>query len=108
MELDRQPDPGARRIDFQVSDGRTTSTETVQVTVKESGGVGSPVFRQPLGTGTTLDLSKHDCIDVKVLVEDTDSTEVSIDELPPFVEGAQLMQTGPFDAETPDNHNALA
>jgi hypothetical protein len=92
---DRNTTPYA--FDFKVTDGKATTTETVQITVGDSTG-SAPVFRQPLGTGTTLDLSTDKCIDVAIVVEDTDSTMVTISEDQPQIEGGMLNVTGPFDA----------
>ncbi len=84
-------------FDFKVSDGKATATETVQITV--SGAAGSaPVFREPLGTGTTLDLSMQMCIDVLVTIDDTAATTVTISELDPQIDGSMLTQTDDFDA----------
>ncbi len=92
---DRSETPYA--FDFNVSDGKATSTESIQITVKDSVG-SAPIFRQPLGTGTTLDLDKTDTVEVKILVEDTDSTATTISEADPPIEGGTLDQTGPFEA----------
>jgi hypothetical protein len=85
-------------FDFKVSDGKATTTETVQITVGGMGGA-APVFRQPLGTGTTLDLTQSNCIDVSIVVEDTDSTQVVIAEDDPQIDGSTLTQTDAFDAD---------
>ncbi|HEX6039137.1 hypothetical protein, partial [Longimicrobium sp.] len=45
------------------------------------------------GTGTTLDVSMRECIDVDILVEDTDSGDVVIAQDAPVIEGAELEQT---------------
>lgn len=87
----------AYAFDFTVSDGKSTSVETVQITVGDSSG-SSPVFRKPLGTGTTLDLTMQTCLDVPVLVEDPDSTEVTLEQADPKIAGAELTQEGPFEA----------
>lgn len=91
---DRSETPYA--FDFAVNDGKTTTTETIQLTVKDSAG-SAPIFRQPLGTGSTLDLDKTDTIEIKILVEDTDSTATTLGQNDPPIEGAELSQTGPFE-----------
>jgi hypothetical protein len=83
-------------FDFKVTDGKATTTETVQITVADSPGGTAPVFRQPLGTGTTLDLSMAMCIDVNILVEDSDSTMVTLADEDPKIDGAMLTQTDAF------------
>jgi hypothetical protein len=92
---DRNTQPWA--FDFRVSDGSATTTETVQIMVSDAAGA-APVFRKPLGTGTTLDLANASCIDIDILVEDLDSTDVDIVEEDPKIAGASLTQTGPFEA----------
>lgn len=85
-------------FDFIVSDGSHTATETIEITVRDAGGEGSPIFRQPLGTGTTLDLGTDDCLEINILVEDSDSPMVTIEQLDPLIEGAELLASGPFGA----------
>ncbi len=88
-------DVGPWFFDFSVSDGSHTTTETIQIEVKSAVGVNSaPIFREPLGTGTTLDLSTESCVDVKVVVEDQDSSSVVISQGAPQIEGALLQSTG--------------
>jgi hypothetical protein len=84
-------------FDFSVSDGKATTTETVQITVTDGQGA-APVFREPLGTGTTLDLSMMTCIDVAIVVEDNDSTMVTISEADPQIDGSTLTQMDAFTA----------
>jgi hypothetical protein len=93
---DRSPTPYA--FDFRASDGKATTTETVRITVNDAGATSGPVFREPLGTGTTLDLDKTSCIDVPILVDDTGATQVTIAEGAPQIDGAMLMVSGPFAA----------
>lgn len=88
-------DVGVWYVDFVASDGDNQTTLTVEIEVKSAvGGVGAPVFRQPLGTGTTLDLEDADCLDVDILVEDQDSTSVVIAQEAPVIEGATIQSTG--------------
>jgi hypothetical protein len=92
-------DLGQHGFDFFVSDGTSEARETVSIEVEHSDeGSGAPVFVQPLGTGTTLDLEKKSCIEVAVAVEDPDSLEVALTQEEPVVEGAELAQEGPFSA----------
>src|SRR6185295_4934698 len=86
-------------FDFKASDGDHDSTLPVTVEVRSAiGDATTPVFRQPLGTGTTLDLAVHTCVDLDVIVEDQDSVAVTIAQEEPVIEGAQLDQTGPLTA----------
>ena len=52
----------------------------------------TPIFRQPLGTGTTLDLAVRDCLDLDILVEDQDTINVTIAHEEPIIEGSNLSQ----------------
>jgi hypothetical protein len=50
-------DIGNHPFDFVVSDGSNDTTVTINIDVKSAiGSATAPVFRQPLGTGTTVDL----------------------------------------------------
>lgn len=92
-------DVGVHFIDFTVTDGSFTETETITIEVKASVGVNdAPIFREPLGTGATLDLSSKSCIELRIVVEDPDTPEVFIDHEPPRIEGAELIQETGFTA----------
>jgi hypothetical protein len=88
-------DVGTWAVDFTVSDGGMTTTETVNIEVKPGVSEG-PVFRKPLGPGTTLDLGLHNCVDVEVVVEDTSVADVKISLEP--LQGSVLSATGPQSA----------
>jgi hypothetical protein len=85
-------------IDFRVSDGQSTAVETVQVTVKDAGSGAGPIFRKPLGTGTTLDLDTDTCVSVDLLVDDAGATAVTLAEDDPRPDGDMLASDGPFSA----------
>ncbi|MCB9563676.1 MAG: pre-peptidase C-terminal domain-containing protein [Kofleriaceae bacterium] len=88
-------DVGVWYVDFVASDGDHDTTVTVQVDVRSAvGGNSAPVFRQPLGTGTTLDLEAAQCLDVPILIEDQDSTSVVIAQEEPLIEGATIQASG--------------
>ncbi|HUQ04903.1 MAG TPA: hypothetical protein VM261_20515 [Kofleriaceae bacterium] len=92
-------DVGEWHFDFTVSDGDHTATLPVVIEVRSAIGAETvPVFREPLGTGTTLDLAVRDCLDIEVLVEDQDSVAVTIAQEEPAIEGSTLDQSGPFAA----------
>jgi hypothetical protein len=51
-------DVGIHALDLIASDGQASTRQTVSVDVKSAvSSAGSPIFRQPLGSGTTLDLA---------------------------------------------------
>ena len=53
-------DVGQHAFDFIVSDGGNDKTVTINIDVKSAiGSATAPIFRQPLGTGTTIDLGKN-------------------------------------------------
>ncbi len=86
-------DVGQHAFDFTVSDGDNDTTVTITIDVKSAiGGATAPIFRQPLGTGTTINLGKAQCIDLDVVVEDQDTAQVDITEQEPKIEGATLTQ----------------
>lgn len=94
-------DVGTWYFDLSATDGDHTDTVTVRVEVKAViGKVGAPIFRHPLGTGTTLDLSTDEdgCVIVDIVVEDADDAAVDILQEEPLIEGATLEPTGPLTA----------
>lgn len=91
-------DVGEQQIDFTASDGGNTDIEPVSVTVKPSkAGESAPIFRKPLGEGTTLDLGQQTCITVEVAVEDSDSVSVDLRQLAPIA-GSTFKSVGPLAA----------
>jgi hypothetical protein len=86
-------DVGQHAFDFVVSDGDNNTTVTITIDVKSAiGSATAPIFRQPLGTGTTIDLGKSQCIELDVVVEDQDTAQLDITQLEPIIEGATLTQ----------------
>lgn len=83
-------DLGAHAFDFVVSDGTNDSVLTINIDVVAS--LTAPIFRAPLGTGTTLDLTKKDCIELEILVEDYDTTELTLTQEAPRIANATLAQ----------------
>lgn len=88
-------DVGDWFVDFTASDGDNDTVLTVEIDVRSAiGGAGAPVFREPLGTGTTLDLEAATCLDVEIVIEDQDSTSVTLAQEEPIIEGAELTGSG--------------
>jgi hypothetical protein len=86
-------DIGEHSFDFTASDGSNTTTVTITIDVRSAvGAATAPVFRQPLGSGTTIDLAKKKCVDIEILVEDQDTAQVEITQQDPVIEGATLDQ----------------
>ena len=84
---------GTWYFDFIVSDGHLHDTVTVAIDVRTTLGQGAvPVFREPLGSGTTLDLAHAACIEVPIVIEDQDDSEVLLAIEPPGLEGAEIVQ----------------
>ncbi len=87
-------DVGEHAFDFTVSDGGNDTTVTINIDVKSAiGAATAPVFRQPLGTGTTIDLAKKMCVDLDLVIEDQDTAQVTLKQEEPLIEGAQLSQS---------------
>ncbi|MBW2528061.1 MAG: hypothetical protein JRI23_28020 [Deltaproteobacteria bacterium] len=87
------PDLGERVLDFKVTDGVFTAQQTVSVAVVPPGdGSTSPVFVQPLGTGTQHDLGTAPCLELPVAVTDQDSSQVTISQGEPTIPGSSLVQ----------------
>jgi hypothetical protein len=84
-------DVGQHPFDFTVSNGGDTTTVTITIDVKSAiGSATAPVFRQPLGTGTTIDLSKQTCVELDIVIEDQDTPMVKLDQETPMIDGATL------------------
>ena len=87
-------DVGTHPFDFTVSNGGASTTVTININVKSAIGASTaPIFRQPLGTGTTVDLSHSMCVQIDVVIEDQDTPMVKIAQEQPVIDGAQLNQT---------------
>ncbi|HEX3764531.1 MAG TPA: pre-peptidase C-terminal domain-containing protein [Kofleriaceae bacterium] len=84
-------DIGSHAFDFTVSDGTHDASVMIQIDVRSAIGTASaPVFRQPLGSGTTLDLTQQACVDVDVVIDDADTSTVRITQVDPVIDGATL------------------
>ncbi len=87
-------DVGNHPFDFTVSNGSDDTTVTINIDVKSAiGSATAPIFRQPLGTGTTVDLTHTMCVSLDVVVEDQDTPQVKIAQEEPLIDGATLTQT---------------
>jgi hypothetical protein len=85
-----QADAGRHAFDFTVSDASHHATATINIDVRSAiGAASAPVFRQPLGSGTTLDLAQQACVDVDIVIDASSST-VRIGQVDPVIDGAQL------------------
>ncbi len=83
-------DVGTHTFTVTASDGSSRGTRSFEITV--SAGNAVPVFREPLGSGTTLDLSQQSCIEVDVVVDDPDSPNVDIFLEEPIEDGYEFNQ----------------
>jgi hypothetical protein len=82
---------GDHPFDFTASDGKNDTTITINIEVTGAFGDGTlPIFRKPLGTGTVLDLEQAECVEFDVAIEDQDSTTITLDQLPPLIQDAEL------------------
>ncbi len=86
-------DIGEWVVDFKVSDGINDTIESIVIQVRSTQGV-APRFLQPLGAGTTLDVTEAPCLRLTVSVEDTDSSNVVVSQQQPGIEGATLEREG--------------
>jgi hypothetical protein len=85
-------DVGPHVFDFTVSDGKKSTTVSINIEVRASAG-GVPIFRQPLGSGRVFNLSSmNPCVLVDIVVEDEDTAQVTIGEDEPAIPGATLTQ----------------
>jgi hypothetical protein len=92
-------DVGEHAFDFTVSDGDNTTTVTINIDVRSAiGAATAPIFRQPLGSGTTIDLAKKKCIDLDIVIEDQDTAQVTVTQDEPVIAGATLNQNDGLNA----------
>jgi hypothetical protein len=87
-------DVGDHEIDFTATGSGGSNRAGALIHVVPGPGA-PPVFRVPVGEGTTLDLGRDPCAEVDVLVEDPDQAEVMIALEPPVPDNATLMASGP-------------
>ncbi|MCR9164795.1 MAG: Ig-like domain-containing protein [Nannocystaceae bacterium] len=85
-------DVGQWPFDFTASDGTHADTVTATIDIRTALEGTAPLFREPLGSGTTLDLATDDCLDLDVVVEDQDDAAVTIGQAEPLIEDAVLEQ----------------
>jgi hypothetical protein len=91
-------DVGEQQVDFTVSDGSLSDSQSAIVTVKASTSPDTaPIFRKPLGEGSTLNVSLQACLSLDVLVEDADSLQVDLTQQTPIA-GSSMQPTGPYSA----------
>ena len=88
-------DVGEHAFDFTASDGDHDTTVTITIDVRSAiGAATAPIFRQPLGSGTTMNLALRKCLELAIVVDDQDTTEVALAMEEPLIEGATLTRTG--------------
>jgi Lamin Tail Domain/Bacterial Ig domain len=85
-------DLGVHAFDFTASDGSNTTTASISIDVRSTAGA-LPIFREPLGAGTVVNVAQQPCVTVNVVVEDQDTVDVTIAQEAPAIEGATLTQT---------------
>jgi len=84
-------DVGHHAFDFTASDTGHTTTVTINIEVRSAiGAATAPVFRRPLGSGTTIDLARQACIDLEVVVDDEDTATLKLSQVEPMIAGAEL------------------
>ena len=88
-------DVGVHPFDFTAATGGATTTVTINIDVRSAiGAATAPVFRQPLGTGTTIDMAAQPCVDVDIVVDDQDTATVTIAQDEPLIDGGELTPEG--------------
>lgn len=89
-------DVGAQEIEFSAQTRDAEGMASISLTVDS--GSAAPLFHEPVGEGTTLDLRYADCVHVSVVVESTTSPHVELSLSQPPA-GATLVQTGDLAGE---------
>lgn len=82
-------DVGQHPFRFRVTDEDGLSDDTIVWISVRPGGASAPIFREPVGAGLTLD-SLGGCVDLDVVVEDSDTPEVTLSQEPPLLSDALL------------------
>jgi hypothetical protein len=85
-------DVGTWFVDFSASDGRLSDTVTTAIDVRTALEGSAPVFREPLGSGTTLDMRHRACLDLDVVVDDQDDASVDLGHAEPLIAGSEMVQ----------------
>jgi hypothetical protein len=92
-------DIGQVPVDFEVTDGGSSVTETVTIDVQQTTAANRPPeFVAPLHGTTTMNLTMTKCLDVAIMVKDPDSPKVTFAEAGTRIDGAKLTVTGDFSA----------
>ena len=90
--------------DVGVHEMTVTATGTTHTTRQSfemiiTAGDAAPVFLRPLGAGTTLDLSRANCFEFAIEVQDTDSVAGRIELDAPIEDGYTIIQSGDWTAD---------
>jgi hypothetical protein len=89
-------DAGRQQIEWTA---QTKSAQaSAELTLSVESGSEAPLFREPVGEGTTLDLRRDPCVDVAVVVESTATSRVELT-LEGAPDTARLVQTGDLTGE---------
>ena len=84
-------DVGRHAFEFSASDASHTTKVTIDIDVRSAiGSATAPVFREPVGGGTTIDLAQQPCVDLDVVIDDQDTPSVKISQVEPVIDGAEL------------------
>lgn len=89
-------DTGEHVIEFSAATQHAQGTAELSLSVDS--GIEAPVFREPVGEGTTLDLRRDTCARIDVVVESTATPRVELSLLEPG-ERVLLLQTSDFTAD---------
>jgi hypothetical protein len=89
-------DIGEHVIEFFAATDRAQGSAELSLSIDS--GIEAPVFREPVGEGTTLDLRSDPCARIDVVVESTATPRVELSLLEPR-ERVLLLQTGDFTAD---------
>ena len=107
------PQVGSWYFDFIASDGEHEAIASVTIDVLASSGLGErPRFREPSGSGLTLDIEEDPCMTFDILVDDPDSTSLALTVEPELFGAEFLVGDGGFQGRwswcPPDGAEAAA
>ena len=90
-------DVGAHEMTVTATGTTHTTRQSFEMII--TAGDAAPVFLRPLGAGTTLDLSRANCFEFAIEVQDTDSVAGRIELEAPIEDGYTIIQSGDWTAD---------
>ena len=89
-------DLGELVLSASARDGVGYAETEVPIEVRSTiGSATVPKFNRPQGEGTAIQTERDNCVELEVQIEDQDTSQVDIVQVPPLIEGGNLQPDGP-------------